>query len=462
MINVDGVTFRYEGAKQNSLKNVDLHIKQGECVVLTGVSGCGKTTMTRIINGLIPHFYTGELRGRIIASGKNIIKSEPHELSETIGSVFQNPRTQFFNTDTTSEVVFGMENMGIPYEEMHRRFNSTILDLNLKNLKNRDIFALSGGEKQRIAFGGVYALSPEIYVLDEPTANLDMKSIQNLRDALLYVKKQGKTILIAEHRLYYLDGIADRIILMENGAISKEWTSKSFSELSNSELASYGLRAFQEIPLPETINTSHCPYPSIEIHDLEVRYGKHKVLSGYNFEAKQSEIIGITGANGNGKTTLARTICGLHQESKGQVLFNKKPIKPKRRNRYAYLVMQDPNYQLFSDSVEEELKLSAFKKQNSDDEINNILQKLNLIDVKTQHPLSLSGGQKQRLAIALAILSPADVLIFDEPTSGLDFRNMQQVSEILRMLADSGKTILIITHDNELLKMGCNRIVHLK
>lgn len=460
MIELQKVTFRYSGAEHDSLGNITLKVRRGECVVLTGKSGCGKTTITRVVNGLIPNFYSGKLSGNIKINGNSTEGYEPHMLSQSVGSVFQNPRTQFFNTDTDSELVFGMENCAIGYEEMHHRYHHTVHALGLESLCGRNIFALSGGEKQRIAFGSVYALSPEVYVLDEPSANLDSEAVEQLRRVLKILKKQGKTILIAEHRLYYLREIADRIIRMEDGCIVNEWTDQELSVMDSRDIAGLGLRSFTEVTPDISKSIKSRASPVLKIENLSAGYkGMGTVLGPVSFSVNSGEIAGIVGANGFGKSTIARTVCGLHRETGGRILFDGKEVRPNKRHQLAYLVMQDPNYQLFGESVESELKFSMTDTTVSEMEITGLLQALELEKVRNCHPLVLSGGQKQRLCIALAALSRAKILIFDEPTSGLDYANMKNVADIIKMLASKGKTILIITHDNELISTVCTRAI---
>lgn len=187
MIEIDHVSFQYSGAEKENLQDFTLQISKGECVVLTGESGCGKTCVTRLINTLIPHFYEGELKGKISIDGVDTTTIQPHDLSDKIGSVFQNPRSQFFSLDTDSEIVFGMENKGIPYQTMLQRYQQTIQELHIEKLQNRNLFDLSGGQKQTIAFASVYALNPDIFVLDEPSSNLDPDAIQELRRLLLLI-----------------------------------------------------------------------------------------------------------------------------------------------------------------------------------------------------------------------------------------------------------------------------------
>ena len=226
MIELKQVTFQYENAPESvySVHNVDLTIQNGECVVLCGRSGCGKTTITRLINGLIPHYYEGNLSGHISVDGTEIKNQQLSKISQHVGSVFQNPRSQFFNVDTTSELAFGCENQGLPKEDVLRRIAEAANRFSLNGLLNRSIFELSGGEKQRIACASVYAVHPDIFVLDEPSSNLDPASILQLKDVLLKLKAEGKTLVISEHRLYYLLDIADRFVWLDQGEVRSVYT----------------------------------------------------------------------------------------------------------------------------------------------------------------------------------------------------------------------------------------------
>ena len=461
MIELSDVCFRYESAQKQTLSHVSLCVAQGECVVLTGISGCGKTTITRLINGLIPDLYPGELTGKIYVGGEDISGKQPHELSSMIGSVFQNPRTQFFNTDTDSELVFGMENSGVEYEEMHCRYEKTVQDLQLQKLCGRDIFALSGGEKQSIAFGSIYALSPRVYVLDEPSANLDRRAIERLRNILLKLKALGKTILISEHRLYYLSGVADRVAIVKEGEIAEIHPWKSLEDWTDEELHQKGLRSVRETP----VLVSPSPYPAgasvLMVRDLAAARNGSSVFEHVELTVSKEEIVGITDPNGFGKTTLARIICGLMKEKSGSVLFDGASASASFRKKNAFLVMQDPNYQLFGDSVEHELLLNISIEKPTEAAVTEALRDMDLESMRDRHPLSLSGGQKQRLCIALAALSPAKVLLFDEPTSGLDYRNMRRVADMIRKVASKGKAVLVISHDGEFLNMVCTRFLSL-
>ena len=464
MIELDKVSFRYAGAEAETLHRVSLQIKQGECVVLTGESGCGKTCVTRLINALIPHFYEGELQGTVRIDGTDTRTLQPHMLSDKIGSVFQNPRSQFFSLDTDSEIVFGLENKGLPYAQMRRRYEETVQALQIAPLIHRGLFELSGGQKQTIAFASVYALNSDIFVLDEPSSNLDPQAIEELRRLLLFIKGQGKTIVVSEHRLYFLNGIADRILLMERGEVRQSWTAEAFARLAPMQLHALGLRSFQPtvLQLPEE-TPSQSAVPVLETRDLVIGYEKRQPVAGpLNLRLYAGEIVGVVGRNGCGKTTLARTLCGLQKALAGDIAYGGVSTTRKQRLKKAYLVMQDPDYQLFTDSVVQELMLALpARTEQADAAVEAALQALNLSAYRERHPMSLSGGQKQRAAIGVAMLCAAEVLIFDEPTSGLDYRNMESVAQILRTLAQRGKAALVISHDNELLMKVCSRVIRI-
>ena len=458
MIEFENVSFSYMGQEHDGLRDINLRISDGECVLFCGRSGCGKTTITRLVNGLIPQFYQGELLGRVLVDGQEISSLPMYQISAKVGSVFQNPRTQFFNVDTDSEIAFGIENEARPPQELIKRVEQTAEDLRIQKLRSRNIFELSGGEKQKIAFASVYAMNPQIYLLDEPSSNLDMNSIQELKDHLRLIKSQGKTILIAEHRLYYLMELADRIVYLEKGEIKGIYTQKEFRLLQEKQREYMGLRAVDlRAVFPPN---AHPPVqtPVLELKNVTLRYKKRRILHDIELSAAKGEIIGVVGHNGAGKTTFSRTLCGLHKDCDGQFLWEGRPMERNARMKRSYMVMQDVNYELFAESVEAECSFGI----RSPDRmlVSATLEELGLIPYRERHPNTLSGGQKQRVAVAVSMICGKDLLVFDEPTSGLDFDSMAQVAGLIRRLSDMGKVIFIVTHDFEFVCRTCSRVLH--
>ena len=473
MVELDKVTFRYRGAAAPSLVDVSLGVEPGEVVVLCGESGCGKTTLTRMVNGLVPEFFDGELWGRVLVGGVDVSETPVAMTGRRVGSVFQNPRSQFFNVDSTSELAFGCENMGWPKPRITKAIDAVAGDFGLDGLLDRSLFRFSGGQKQRIACASVSAYSPDILVLDEPTSNLDLAAIRQLADIIAFWKAAGKTVIVAEHRLSYLVDVADRFAYLRDGAIVWEKSTRELLALSAAELEGFGLRSPQPVTFSGKAH-SHRPdgveAAALEIRGLSFSYGKADgagAVAVDELAIPTGSIVGVVGHNGAGKSTLARCICGLEKRMRGVIRIDGRETKRKQRLRETYLVMQDVNHQLFASSVEEEVRLSLrftrCGRNGRDDEayVHEILARLNLDRVAKEHPLSLSGGQKQRVAIAGALAAERKLLVFDEPTSGLDLKHMYQTTELLTDLAKSGVTCLVITHDPELLAACCDWVVML-
>ena len=460
MISIDNVSFGY-GEAQETLSQVSAAIAPGECVLLCGASGCGKTTVTKLINGLIPAFTPGcRLEGRVDVDGLDPGTTPMYELARKVGSVFQNPKSQFFNLDTDSELAFGLENEGRPPEEIRRRVADTVEALHLQELQRRSIFSLSGGQKQLLAFGSVYAMGPEVFVLDEPTANLDQDAIARLHDQIACLKHQGRTVVIAEHRLYFLTDLIDRALYLRDGVLERTFDREQFCGLTEQEWEELGLR---------TLTPAACTLPAVapagtkeglSVEGLTCAYRKEPaVFQGLSFSARPGEVVSITGPNGVGKTTLSRCLCGLIREQAGQIRLDGRPLNRKERQKAAFCVMQDVNHQLFSDSVWGECRMSA--PDAPDSTVEEVLDSLHLLPFRERHPMSLSGGQKQRLAVATALLSEKPILIFDEPTSGLDYARMVEVSGVIRNLARQGRIVLVVTHDREFMQRSCDRVLRL-
>ena len=442
MITFKNFNYKYIESKKLNIEDLSLNIKKGECILFTGASGCGKTSILRVLNGLAPEFfdggYSGELKVAHLSIGDRL-----KDFSKVVGSVFQNPKNQFFNLDSTSELAFSMENYGYSKSEIQSRIDEVISEFSAEYLLERNVLELSGGEKQKLAFMASMMLDADVYVLDEITSNLDLKSIQLISSIIETLKKKGKTIVVAEHRIYYLKDLIDRMYIIKDGKLIHEVTKEQLSDfdsrschtrqidLSKVELGNKENRNFKE----NFLDIERLEY---KVHDREV------ALQNENFAA--SKIYTIIGDNGCGKTTFANALCGLHK-SKHKVKLDEKYLNNKDLVKNAFQVMQDVNYQLFTNQVEKEIKLGSDNLSLFDE----VVDRLNIRKFLDRHPNTLSGGEKQRVAIASALLSNKKVLIFDEPTSGLDYINMIELSCLIEEIAKNDVMIFIITHDYEFL-----------
>ena len=473
MIKIENVTYTYPEAVAPALKEVSLSVADGECVLLCGKSGCGKSSVIRLINGMIPNFYEGELTGSVLHDGRLVSELPLYAIAEKTGTVFQNPRTQFYTVNTTSEIAFGCENLGMPRERIVERVQRTVEDLEIEDLMDRSIFELSGGEKQIVAFASVYAMRPSVYVLDEPSANLDMSAVERLRRILALLKRQGATIVIAEHRLFYLRDLFDRAVCMEDGRVRAEYTQSELAAFDAAERERMGLRSLSLAEAPVRASNSDVtaavragavPGERLVLSRLEGFRGKQRVLCVEDETFEAGRIHAVVGPNGAGKSTFAAALCATLKKASADCSLDGERLSARRRLKLSYLVMQEVGHQIFSDSVETEVTLGSREADEAARarKLEHVLDDLDLSGLEQRHPMTLSGGQKQRVIIASACFSGKRVLLFDEPTSGLDYAHMLQTARILRRLRDAGAFIFVITHDYELIAEVCDEVVHLK
>ncbi len=460
MIQLQNVSFAY-GNGVPGVCDVNLHIQKGEMVLLCGVSGCGKTTLTRLINGLAPHFYEGDLSGTVTVDGICISEVPIYELAGKIGTVFQNPRSQFFHTDTTGELAFGCENIGLPVEKIRARIDRVGKELNLTALMDRNLFLLSGGEKQRIACGSVAALEPEVVILDEPSSNLDMRAIADLRKMIRFWKSQGKTIVAAEHRFFYLADLCDRVLWMKDGRIQSEWSGEAFARMTPEELAGFGLRTNRLSSLRGRTQTTACSNEMIALEQFQYTFKNgHVALDVPYAEFPLGSITALVGCNGAGKTTFSELLCGLKKQKRSAMTLKGRKYNTRQRLATCYMVMQDVNHQLFTECVLEEVLLSQ-NRENREEAV-KLLRDLDLQQVQERHPMSLSGGQRQRTAICTALAADREIILYDEPTSGLDHLHMREVAACMMRLKELGKTQIVVTHDPEFLLLCCDYVLQLE
>ena len=452
MLTLENLSLFYEQDKK-VLDDINLIVADGECVLLTGESGSGKSSIINSINGLAFEYENAKFSGSIKVDNKDLKGMELYEISLMISSVFQNPKTHFFNVDTTLELLFYLENIGLDRKEMESRMEDMLKLFPIKHLLGRSIFNLSGGEKQILCVATCYISGCKIIVLDEPSSNLDDTYIDILKEMLQILKNKGITLIIAEHRIYYLTDLADRIILVRKGELFKELTK---DELLNSE-RQLGLRsAIKTVLKAQNKSVGN----DLNIKKLEYNFKDGSGLKIEDISFGLGNIYGITGKNGCGKSTFIRVMTGLDDKGKSEITFNGKILNKKDRLKNSSLVMQDVNHQLFTDSVEEEIKLGV--KDLSQDRLDKVLFGLELTELKDRHPMSLSGGQKQRVAIASVLCKNSRFIFFDEPTSGMDYKNMIRISKLIKEMSTKDNIIFIVSHDNEFLNETADSILCLE
>lgn len=455
MLEIKHLSLTY-GEAEKSLHDITFSVADGECVLLTGKSGSGKSSIIRAINGIASSYDGASLEGEILIDGRAVEKMSMADLSQMIASVFQNPKTHFFNVDTTLELVFYLENIGLSREKMKERLEKMLALFHIEHLMDRDIFKLSGGEKQVLSIAAAYISGAPIILLDEPSSNLDEKTTRILHDMLYLLKREGITLVIAEHRLYYLMDLVDRMYFMEKGKLKTTFNKSEFLNLPEKALYAQGLRSTRPVELKN--KSGNYNGSDLNIHCLQHFFeGSAKGFSVEEIGLAKGRVYGIVGTNGCGKSTFLRSLLGIEKSTKDDIEF--KGVKMPKRKRLAHsaLVMQDVNHQIFSDTVAGEVVLG--QKMIDEEKREQILDRLNLMDKKERHPMSLSGGEKQRVAIASVLLSDREIIGFDEPTSGMDYENMVSISGLTRSLAKDGRILIVVSHDTEFLNRTADEII---
>ena len=472
MLSFEDFSLSY-GENAPVLQDITLSMKEGECLLLTGESGSGKSSLIHAVNGLAYQYYNGKSKGKLLFQGEDLSSLPIYKIALRIATVFQNPKTHFFNINTTRELLFTMENMGLNREEMDRRMEALLSIFPIEKLLGRNIFALSGGEKQILALASAYLSGCPFLVLDEPSSNLDEGSIAVLKTMLHTLKEKGMSILVAEHRLYYLMDFVDRVAFLEKGRLSKLFSREDFLTLPEENSKALGLRDRNKpsLSLPEWKNEG------------ELRYDKEEGFASFSF----GKIYGIVGENGIGKSTFLRKLSGLENERGSHFSLFGKELTKRQRLALSAMVMQDVNQQLFGDSVEEEMELgktgkkrclalpamktietaeeTTTQEQNKEKRHNTtkeeLLNALGLSELKDRHPMSLSGGQKQRLAIAATLYQEAKLFFFDEPTSGMDQKNMLRIARLLKSAIREDRIFFLVSHDYAFLQEVADEVVEI-
>ena len=458
VIRAKNLSYVYPFQKLRALDDVSFELRRGEAMLVTGASGCGKSTLLRILNGLIPEHFRGTLAGGLEIAG-NVCPLSLERISRCVGTVLQCPEEQIMATTVEEEVALALEWQSCPVAEMRRRVGDAMSALGIAHLASRSVFSLSSGERQKCVIASVIAAQAQIVVMDEPTANLSPEATEELAGLVARLKGRGVSVVIVDHRLYWLKGVVDKMLVLKDGRAVYAGSMRDAA--ANPEFPHWGLRAI-DVSRTELRAAAAGEDCAVEVRNLSFRYrrGMPRVYDGFSCALPRGRITAVVGANGAGKTTLARRLCGLLKPASGSMVFHdggtvsmKTPRE--RRDRTAF-VMQQMDIQLYMKTVLDELLYSAPRKVPKRERLADAekwLDTFGLAHLRRRHPHSLSGGEKQRLVIACALMKRPALMILDEPTSGLDGRNMRIIADVLREYASSGGTVLLITHDLELLSL---------
>ena len=459
MIEFQNVFFSYSDGDP-SIKDISFSIKPGECIVLCGRSGSGKSTILRTVSGLIPIFYEGNLKGKVKIDKQIPAELESEERAKLFGVVFQDPRSQFFMNTVQDEICFAAENIGLFADEIRQKLYEIVRFVGIEHLLSKNIDELSGGQKQKVAIASSLILQPKVLILDEPTSNLDADGVKVLIKTIKKIKDRGISIIISEHRLEPFKEVVNRFLYIDKGMLRKVWTKEEFESLDNENLSKLGLR-------PKTINKNSKSEKLkdliLDIESLSFHYKKtNSGIDDINLKLYKGEVVSLLGNNGAGKTTLCKVISGLLKENRGTIKYRGKAANRNLRDKICYFVMQDADYQLYSDSVAGEIVFGKKVTEKLKQDLMESLIAFKLMALKDRHPASLSGGEKQRVTLAAAYCSDVDIYILDEPTSGMDGDGLRAIIKWVKLLAEKGKIVIIITHDLLLAEATSNKFIYLE
>jgi len=463
MIEIENLHFRYRGAHEAALRGINLHIAAGEFVLLTGPSGCGKSTLARTLNGLIPHSIAGQMKGRVLVDGLDTRKHPVAHLASRVGMVFQIPETQLFNLTVGEEVAFGPRNLGLDERKVEERVAFALEAAGLEDYRDRMVYQLSGGEKQRVVIASVLAMRPRVLVLDEPFSSLDERGIALVLETLQRLNRElGLTVLIIEHRVSSVARFARRLIVMNEGKIVLD--GKPAAVLAEGkQLAALGIR--RPVTSHAIRNAQYATrntQPAIVFDRVSFSYNGRQVLHDLSFQVGRGEFVALVGENGAGKTTVAHLILGLLQPQVGEVRVIAGNGRP-RWGQDVSLLLQNPLEQLFCDTVEEEV---AFGPRNfghlAEPVVDEVLAITGLTSYRHRPVSALSCGQQQRLALAAVLALSPTIVILDEPTVGQDWGHLRRFMDFVARLHRRGTTVFLITHDVEIVRTYAQRTLYLQ
>jgi len=461
MIELNDVTYTYPHTVQPALDGISLSLGRGRCILVTGPSGAGKTTLCFAASGILHHEYGGKKGGSVRVDGKDVADYKSlSDLARNVGVVFDDPEAQMIFTTVEEEILSALEHRGLSASEIEERLAMIIRTAYLSELKDRSPHHLSGGQKQRVALAATLALGNDILVLDEPTSELDEHATQRIAGILSDLKAQGKTLLLVEHKYEHFRGMVDTLVVMENGAVTASGDPDDV--LKDERIRGMILPDFSTVP--RAVPVAAGVETIIDVRNLSHSYGDVEALHGISLTINKGEFIAIVGENGSGKTTLVKHFNRLLSPTSGDVIVNGKNTKDctiTELSRHVGLVFQNPDHMFFADSVRDEI---AFGLRNvgmdaGEPVISAALSEAGLLGSADLYPRWLSRGERQRLAIACIVAMQPGVIVLDEPTTGLDGYEARFVIDVLKKLQEKGHTIIIITHNRDIAEHCADRVI---
>ncbi len=506
MIQISNFSFTYRESSEPVVRDINLHIPAGAIVGITGSAGSGKSTLTYAMNGIIPHCYPGDFFGSVKVDGMDTCETSLTDLSRVVGSVCQDIDSQIINSIVEDEVLYGLENFGVPHDEIEARVDEALNDMGIADLRDRVIASLSGGQKQKVAIASVLALKPKVLMLDEPTAELDpASSLQVFQLLERYAREHGTTIVVVEQKIALLSEFADMLVIVDEGQIRFADTPANVLAHSD-ELLEIGVNCPRSTTLmnrlsaadvyqgpvcrnvedacnalvdvldakgiealalasSEDVESTTAGKTIIEFRDVHASYdAKIPILKGVNFTVQEGEFVAFVGTNGAGKSTTMRLANGLLKPDQGEVLVDGVPttqLKTSELARRVGFLFQNPDSQICCGTVREEL-LFGFRALHMDmDEaakrVDKVIEEFNFNP--DDDPFLLNRGTRQLLALASIVVLETPVIVLDEPTTGLDFRECMKVMEIIQRLHQQGTTVVMVCHDMEVVGDFAERII---
>jgi len=450
MFEVQNLSFSYDGITQ-VLRSVNLQIARGEIVTITGPTGSGKSTLAKCISGFIPRSIKGHFSGTLLIDGTDISGLSIAEISKRVSLVQQDSDSQICTLRVADEVAFGPENYGFELESIRNLVDSTLAEVGSSHLRPRPTYALSGGEKQRVAIASILSCQPDYIILDEPSSSLDPKGILSLQSILSGLKARNVGVVCIEHNLNAFRQISDRILVISNETIST-WHPPEISQEPNLQRP--------PVQLGDRV---------LSTKNVSFSYGTNRVLQDVSLAIHEGEIIALMGANGSGKTTLVQLLGGLLTPQTGTVYLGETPIHGidrKQITRTLSIVFQNPNHQIFERTVWREQNLTAdilgIPDAESHQRATELLELAGLATMRERNPFTLSHGQKRRLNISSVSVHSPDIILFDEPFIGQDLDGRRFIMRILAEAAQAGGASLVVTHDTDFAKNHCNRVVFME